>query len=82
MPGNKDVDLSPVIFIAGEAFVNLRSGQLREAVYPHRVNGLAVLKQSDDVMNGSSGTFHCGVPAPHASGTDDVTTGFRNRGQT
>jgi hypothetical protein len=47
LPGNQQIDLTPVVFIVGEAFVNLRSGQLREAVCRHRIDSLAILKQAD-----------------------------------
>lgn len=55
LPRNLQIDLSPVIFIAGEAFVNLRSGRLREAVYLHSVNCLAILKQANDIVHRQSG---------------------------
>src|ERR1700689_2866682 len=79
LPGNEQVDLSPVVFIVGEAFVNLSSGQLRKAVCPQRVDSLAILKQSDDVVHGNPSTLDDGVSTPHACRTDNVTVGFRNR---
>src|ERR1700689_3313783 len=79
LPGNEQVDLSPVVFIPGEAFVNLSSGQLRKAVYPQGVNSLAILKQADDVVHGNPGVFYYRIPAPYARRTDNVTVGFRNR---
>ena len=68
-----------MVFIVGEAFVNLRSGQLRKAVCPQRVNSLAILKQADDVVHGNPGALYYGVPTPHTRRTDYVTVGFRNR---
>ena len=68
-----------MVFIVGEAFVNLRSGQLREAVRLYRIDCLAILKQADDVVHGDAGAFHYGVPAPHARRADDVAICFGNR---
>src|ERR1700722_4336552 len=79
LPGNEQVDLSPVVFIVGETFVNLGPGQLRKAVRPQSVNSLAILKQANDVVHGNPSALHHGVPAPHTRRTDNVTVGFRNR---
>ncbi len=82
LPGNEQVDLSSVVFIVGEALVNLRSGELREAVCRQRVYRFAILKQANDVVDGNPGTFHDRVPTPHARGTNDVTIGLRDRAHT
>ena len=41
------------VLIIGKALVNLRSGQLRETICPHRFNRLAALKQADDIVHGN-----------------------------
>ena len=46
-----------MVFIVGQAFVNLRSGQLREAVRLYRIDCLAILKQADDIVHGDAGAF-------------------------
>jgi hypothetical protein len=66
LPGNEQIYLSSVVLIVGKAFVNLRSGEWREAVFPLRVDCFAILKQADDVVDGNPGTFHYRVPTPHA----------------
>jgi hypothetical protein len=66
LPGNEQVDFTAVVFIIGEAFVNLSSGQLRETVCPHRVDCLAIPQQADNVVNGNPGILHNGIPTPHA----------------
>ena len=53
LSGHEQVDLSSVVFIVGQALVNLRSGKLREAVCPQRVNRFAILKQADDIVDGN-----------------------------
>jgi hypothetical protein len=44
--------------MVGEALVNLRFGELREAVRPQRIHRFAILKQADDVVDGNPRTFH------------------------
>ena len=44
LPGNEQIDLPSVVFIIGEALVNLRSGELREAVGCQRVDRFATLE--------------------------------------
>src|SRR5260370_38504323 len=68
-----------MVFIIGKALVNLRSGQLREAVCRQCIDRFAILKQANDVVDGDPGTFHYRVPAPHARRTDDVAIGLRDR---
>jgi hypothetical protein len=41
-----------MVFIVGKALVNLRSGQLWEAVCRQCVNRFAILKQANDVVDG------------------------------
>ncbi|SPF54348.1 hypothetical protein SBA4_6330014 [Candidatus Sulfopaludibacter sp. SbA4] len=71
-----------MVFIVGKTLVNVRSGELREAVCPQRVNRFAILKQANDVVDSNPGTFHNGVPTPHARRTHDVTIGLRDRAHT
>jgi len=71
-----------MVFIVGKAFVNLRSGKLREAVCPQRVNSFTILEQANYVVDGNPGSFHYGVSTPHARGTDDVTIGLGDRAHT
>lgn len=79
LPGSEQVDLAAVVFIVGKTLVNLRSGQLRETIGPHRFDRLAVLQQADDIVHGNPDFLHDGVPAPHARRVDDVAPSFRDR---
>lgn len=82
LSGHEQVDLSPVVFIVGKALIDLRSGELREAVCPQRVNGFAILKQADNIVDGNPGTFHRGVPTAHARRANDVAICLRDRSHT
>ena len=76
---NEQVDLSAMVFIAGQPLVNLRSGKVRETIDGHRVNCLAILKQADDVMHANSGACHDGISTPHTRRADNATRGLRSR---
>lgn len=73
MPSNEQVDLPSVVFIIGKTLVNLGSRELRKAVGRHRFNRFAVLKQTNDVVNGNSGALNDGMATPNARRPDDVT---------
>ena len=77
--GNEQVYLAAVVFVVSETLVNLRSSELREAVCRHRLNCFTILKQANDIVNGSSDAFHDGMATPNAHRTDDVTIRFRDR---
>jgi hypothetical protein len=42
--------------------VNLRSAELREAVYPHRVDSFTILKQANDIVDGNPVASTMGLP--------------------
>ena len=82
LPGNEQVDLATVVFIEGEALVNLRFRDIREAVFPQRINRFAVLHQANDIVDCDSGPFNNGVPAPDVYRAHDMAIGFRGRTHT
>ena len=51
LPRNKQVNLSSMIFVVGEAFVNLSARNVREAAFDKRIDCLAVLNEANDVMH-------------------------------
>ena len=75
MLGNEQVDLATVVFVAGEAFVNLRLRQGGEAVVPQRIDSFTILEQANHVMDANSGAFCNGVTAWNPGGMDDVAVG-------
>jgi hypothetical protein len=54
---NEHVNLAPMIFIKGEAFVNLRTGNTREATTNYRFDRFAVLEQPNNVMDSNACSF-------------------------
>ena len=68
-----------MILIAGKAIINLRLADRRETVGTQRVNRLAVLKQSDDIVDGDPGIFNDRIPATHSHRTNDVAVALRDR---
>jgi len=68
-----------VVFIVGEALIDLGSGELREAVRRQSVDCFAVLEQTDDVVDADSRAFDCRMATPHARRADDVAVGFAYR---
>jgi hypothetical protein len=56
LPRDKQVDLPSMVFIAGKALVNLRSGKLREALCPQRLKSFTILEQANDVVDGNPGS--------------------------
>jgi hypothetical protein len=60
LSGNEQVDLSPMVIIICQTFVNR----------------LAILQQADDVVDGDAGTLDNRGATPDAGGTDNVTIGF------
>src|SRR5262245_37101450 len=60
----------------------LTSGQLRGTARRQRVNGLPILKQTDDVVDSNACAFRCAIATPHTRRTNDVTVSLRGRPHT
>ncbi len=69
----------PVVFIVGQALVDLGSGELREAVHRQGVDCFAVLEEADDIVDADSGAFHDRVATAHPCRADAIAVGFRGR---
>ncbi len=68
-----------MVFIVGQALVDLGSGELREAVHRQSVDCFAVVEEADDIVDADSGAFHDRVATPHPCQADDIAVGFRSR---
>lgn len=75
----KHVDLPAVIFVEGQAFVDLRPRKVgKTAVADHAVHGFTVLQQRDDVVNANTRAFDSGMATANPGGTNDVAIGRRD----
>jgi hypothetical protein len=66
LASDEQIDLAPMVFIVGEAFVNLGLGEIRKTLRRYRIDRLSCLKKPDDVVNADSRTFHSRISAPNA----------------
>ena len=73
MLGEQKIDLVPVIFVIGEAFVNLRFGEAGEAGDEDAVHRFAILQQANDVVDANPSAFNDGKPGAKAGSACDVT---------
>src|SRR5207249_9294337 len=60
---DQQIDLTAVVFVVSEALVDLCSGDFGEAVGDDGVHVLAVLQETDDVVDTDASTFQHGMTA-------------------
>ena len=65
-----------MIFIVGKRFVNLTFREGRETSADYRIDGLAVLQESNHVMNGNPATFYSRIPAPYVRRSHNIPIRF------
>ena len=56
MRRNQKINLATMIFIVGEAFVNLSARDLRKTIWK-RVDRFTVLQKTDHIVNADAGSF-------------------------
>ena len=54
-----------MVFIIGEAFVDLSLREIRKTLRRQGINGLACLKESDDIVDTNSCTFDSCISTPN-----------------
>jgi hypothetical protein len=78
LAGDQQIDLAAMVFIIGEALIDLRLREVRETLRRQGVEGLTGLKKSNNVVNTDPCAFHSCISAPDARRPNDVAIGFRN----
>ena len=68
-----------MIFIVGQAFVNLGFCKAWEAGRDNALHGLSVLQEADDVMNSNAGAFDEGVDAANTRSSTNIAVDFGGR---
>src|SRR5439155_12396217 len=78
LAGDQQIDLTPMVFIISEAFVNLSFREVRKTLRRQTVNSLTRLQESNDVVNANPCAFHSCISASNTRRTNDVAVGFRD----
>ena len=68
-----------MIFIVGQAFLNLGLCKVREAGRDNAVHGLPVLEEADDVMNSNAGAFDERGAAANTGFSTNIAIDFSGR---
>lgn len=76
LPGNQQVNHRAMIFVIGEAFIDLRASQVRKTARD-RVHRLAILQKPYDVMDTNARSFNARLPTAGSFLGDDVTISGR-----
>jgi hypothetical protein len=70
--GHEDVNFSAMIFVVGEAFVNLGARQRGEAVGNDRLDRLTCLQKGNHIMHADASALDDGLAAANARDIGDV----------
>jgi hypothetical protein len=62
-----------MVFVIGEAFVDLSPCETRETAHHYGFDSLTILKQSDHIVDSNPGIPDNRVAAPHARRSNNVT---------
>ena len=60
---DQEIDLTPVVFVVSQAFVDLSLCNVGKAVGNDRVHTLSVLQEANDIVNTDTGSFDHGMAA-------------------
>ena len=79
LAGDQQIYLAAMIFIIGQAFVDLSFREVRKTPRRQRIDRLSRLKKPNDIVNANSRILHSCVSAPDTGRPNDVAVGLRNR---
>lgn len=77
MPRNQKVDFPTMVLIESKTLVNLCLRQGREGAGKNAINGLAILKQADDIMDANARAFDNGIAAANSWDATNIPIAFR-----
>ena len=72
------INFRPMVFVIGEALVNLRLGDAGKTL-DNRVHGFLVLQEANDVVDTNARVLDACMSAPNAGSSGYISIGFIDR---